>query len=600
MFGKKRDKKQQQDEQQEPDAFSTLKGAKESEAEPPSPPGGRPMMSSEFSMRPAHEDLTKLPETSEPEPEPDHEAPPVETATEPEPEAPVDEGLEACEDQADSAAEATALIERIQRELAELKGAEAARDEDAQRHAQHEHELQAQLDAQRERHAQLEHERDEARAEAERLRAENESARQSDGRLQELEHVLNDTNERANRLQQQLDESHAEVERLRSEQHQHSDVEHEHRARLDELRGAITSMEDRLAQAETRERAMEERLGEAKRRADEAERRAHELDRQVESREAFDVGPDEFCERRRVRLNGVRSVLRQRADQLYRVKTALEHKAREVKEAGAVRHQAEQMLFEARERRTQVEKAYTAIVSQRAKGATGVFIACLAVAWVALCAGAWFGVGMFVPVEYNAHTSVSCDVRGIPEPDASAAAWTEFATALPDDPMFHERLAQRMKARAYDDLATPGSVRTFLRDHATFDSPAPGTVNVTIRSEGAGRTERVLETLATGIVAYSNETKDRRADGAPAAVVEPAAAESQPVEDPRPAIAAGVAGGLTALLLVVAAGVWRSARKAVIESGQEALAGIDHAPAHYETPPAPEAGGVGMQGGMTG
>ncbi|MEM1424899.1 MAG: hypothetical protein AAGH64_12970, partial [Planctomycetota bacterium] len=278
-----------------------------------------------------------------------------------------------------------------------------------------------------------------------------------------------------------------------------------------------------------------------------------------------------------------------------KVKEALELKAQELKGAGEARRQAEQALFEAREQKASSERVYAHVLSMRTKGMTGVFMGGLALAWLALIGASWFGVNAFVPVEHNAHAAIAADTRGLPDPDASAASWTAFALALPEDPMFIERAARRMKTRSYDELASPAQLRSHLRTNAVFESPAPGRVSVTLRGEGDDRTQRVLDTLATSVVAFANETKERRADGAPAAVVEPSSAETAPVDDPRPAIMAGVAGGVTALLLIGAVGVWRSARRSVAETARETLREVEATTrSHYEQPAANSTAGEPM------
>ncbi len=457
----------------------------------------------------------------------------------------------------------------------------------------------------KELHQQIESavsERDGANAENERLRSEQQHSQQDHERVSQLEQELHALREQTSAAESQRDGARQELDRLREEHQRSEQGRSEHQSRIDELTGTIGAMEERVAQAENKENelgseleALRQQISEAaeQRNAACAERDA--LAQKLGQKAEFEVGPDEFCERRRARLNNVRNALGSRSQQLYKVKQVLEHKARELKDAGEARRQAEQMLFEAREQKAMTQRVFTGVQSIRAKGAAGVFVACLTIAWVALLGASWVGVSMFVPVEHNARVGIACDTRGLPDPDASAQAWTAFALALNEDPMFLERAAQRLKTRSYEELASPSDLRDYLAQNAVFDSPGEGRIDITIRGEGRDRTERVLETFATAVVGFANETRERRSDNAPASVVEPASAESTPVDDPRPAIAAGVAGGLTALLLITAIAAWRSARRSLVEGGREALAEIDtHQQSHYETPPAGAEGGQGM------
>ncbi|GAB4555178.1 MAG: hypothetical protein Tsb0013_17930 [Phycisphaerales bacterium] len=476
--------------------------------------------------------------------------------------------------------EAQQRLESLQREFDEASTAHERGDDEHRaemderlRHLEHE------LGAARETIGHLERDRDEARHALEHAHAHDPAIEE---RIHALEGELHTVRESLAHTERERDEARTELDTLRERTQDDARAQEQ----LEELTRAITEMEERVANAEAREQ-------ELTRQSEASRDRAQELEAQLARRAEHEIGPDAFCELRRARLGRVRTALRARSAKLYKVKQALEQKAQDLKDASEIRRQAEQALFEAREQRAMTERVYIGVQRMRAKGTTGMFLGGLAIAWVALAGASWMGVSAFVPVEHNAHTAIACDTRGLPEPYASAASWTEFALALAQDPMFLERAAQRMKTRAYDELASPADLGAFLASNAIIDSPAPGRVNVTLRGEGRDRTQRVLETLATSVVAFANETRERRADGAPSAVIEPASAESQPVDDPRPAIAAGVAGGMTALLLIGAVGAWRSARKAVAESGREALRELDaHTQSHYETPPARQAEGV--------
>ncbi len=84
-----------------------------------------------------------------------------------------------------------------------------------------------------------------------------------------------------------------------------------------------------------------------------------------------------------------------------------------------------------------------------------------------------------------------------------------------------------------------------------------------LRGEGSGRTERELDTFITAVVAYANDTKMLRADQSSTKLIQRAASDGAPIEDPRLAafgIAAGAGCGLVLILTVIA---WRSLRSTV-------------------------------------
>ncbi len=446
------------------------------------------------------------------------------------------------------------LIAHIEDELARLR--EAARGQAEADRLAHERVAEAQAFAEEAKRS----------LEAEQ-RAHEQTRSESAGTIESLTGSISALEARTHELEERAGALEAERDALREE-------------RNAEPAGDDPGTAERIAELESREQELSSELARARRSLVEAGAHITQLKHacaEAQRTRQEHAGADGFNALRRRRLAGVRNALQARGQQMLQVKHALERKAEQLKEADTARSQAEQLLFEARERRNAAERVYQGLAEQKARSGTGVFVGSVAIAWAVLVCGAWFGVDRNAPTTHEAAIALEADARGTADPDEASAMWSAFATGLPEDPQFLEFAARRLKARSYEALATPGSLRTALAERSEWQSNAPGQLTILMNEVGEERSARVLDALGTAVVAYANDTRNRRADGLPAAIVVPAEADPTPIDDTRTALFGAIAGALTAVLLAFAVFAWRGMRKTIMESTREAFVHADAA-----------------------
>ncbi|MCA9304542.1 MAG: hypothetical protein KC996_10510, partial [Phycisphaerales bacterium] len=112
-------------------------------------------------------------------------------------------------------------------------------------------------------------------------------------------------------------------------------------------------------------------------------------------------------------------------------------------------------------------------------------------------------------------------------------AWQEFHEDLLMDPQFMEIACERLKRRGITTLATPGMLLEYLETNLSFQSPAPGRLEVEIRGDGPTRTERILDTYAVTLAGEANRARVSRSDGAGTQLESPAKAQRLPLDNQR-------------------------------------------------------------------
>lgn len=318
---------------------------------------------------------------------------------------------------------------------------------------------------------------------------------------------------------------------------------------------AIATLRERLEASEKRGKSLSNELEDTKNRIN----------------ESSDVEQLATNALRRERLRVYKALLQQQARKLSQAKKMLAKKQEEIARGGGVTsggitsakiEQENAKLIEARRllanERAEIATLRQTVEKKLAKKTSMIGVACASATLVAILIGSWFVAGKFVKPVYNASATIGIDTREIEEGSDKIASWTEFQKQLVTDPQVLDQAAQRFDARGFKQLSTPSDVRAFLGSSLEVADVAPGQIALTIKGEGADRTARVLETLVTALVSYSNDTRDLRADQASTVVVAGAKASGEPVEDPRIAIAGAIAGGASALALFLGVMMWRS------------------------------------------
>lgn len=375
---------------------------------------------------------------------------------------------------------------------------------------------------------------------------------------------------------------------------------------LDQLQQQVAAAEQRAAGAQTQLAQAAERLAEAERKAEQAlkasagsgdaskayEEKIAKYDRVVEAlkgklaasdsqiaaltvrlEEAAAAGShvqpgssaDDLAtvELRRERLRVYKALLQQQARKIAQAKKVLEKRQTELEKNVGSRTRAEENKLNELKQQVQAEKEEVARIrksatARAARNRAGLFVLFFGVGLCFIAGASWFAAGKVAKPTYLATATIGLDERDIVPGSDQVDSWQQFQRQLVSDPQLLEQASQRMDARGFRDLRTPSDLRAFLGENLEVNATQPGRIALAMRGEGEGRTARMLETLVTSLVSYSNDTRDLRRDRASTVVVTPARAEGEPVEDPRVVVAGMIAGGASALALFLAVVFWRS------------------------------------------
>jgi len=268
-------------------------------------------------------------------------------------------------------------------------------------------------------------------------------------------------------------------------------------------------------------------------------------------------------ELRRERLRVYKALLQQQARKIAQAKKVLEKRQTELEKNVGSRTRAEENKLNELKQQVQAEKEEVArirksVTARAARNRAGLFVLFFGMGLCFIAGVSWFAAGKVAKPTYLATATIGLDERDITPGSDQVDSWQQFQRQLVSDPQLLEQASQRMDARGFRDLRTPSDLRAFLGENLEINATQPGRIALAMRGEGEGRTARMLETLVTSLVSYSNDTRDLRRDRASTVVVTPARAEGEPVEDPRVAVAGMIAGGASALALFLAVVFWRS------------------------------------------
>lgn len=305
------------------------------------------------------------------------------------------------------------------------------------------------------------------------------------------------------------------------------------------------------------------------------------------------AGMEEFNTRRRARLRRLRGLLEERARKVIRAREALAKRAEELERA--LQSRAERPDAETDERRRMLEQKMAEaektlamraalteqeqtlrvqarrLMARASKGSAGGVAAALCVMLVASLAGGWALAGRFASSVYLARATIGMERTGEAHSPETTDSWMAFHEALAHDPQLVERAAERMRKRGFADLASPAALASRLREDLEVVAGAKGEITLSLRGEGAGRTEAVLDTFTGALVQMGNDARDRRLDRVSAIIARAAAADEAPIVDARPSAFAAFAGGLTGLSMIAWLVVWRSMARRPVSFGLEEI-----------------------------
>jgi len=514
-----------------------------------------------------------------------------------------------------------AEIAERQRQVEAMASEVERRHSDAQRAEQALASARAQVEAEAERIAGLTREIESRSAELEtkfreadqrlqqaeqRAHALEQHQQQLSQRQSELEHAAAVVNQKAQELAQReaaasskAQQDHGEVAALRRQLEQAGSA-------LDQLQQQVAAAEQRASGAQAELAKAAERLAEAERKAQQAlessagsgeaskayEEKIAKYDRVIEalkgklaasegriaeltvrleeaaaagslSRSGLSVEDLASVELRRERLRVYKALLQQQARKIAQAKKVLEKRQSELEKNVGSRTRAEENKLNELKQQVQAEKEEVARIrksatARAARNRAGLFVLFFGVGLCFIAAASWFAAGKVAKPTYLATATIGLDERDVVAGSDQVDSWQQFQRQLVSDPQLLEQASQRMDARGFRDLRTPSDLRAFLGENLEINATQPGRIALAMRGEGEGRTARMLETLVTSLVSYSNDTRDLRRDRASTVVVVPARAEGEPVEDPRVAVAGMIAGGASALALFLAVVFWRS------------------------------------------
>lgn len=399
------------------------------------------------------------------------------------------------------------------------------------------------------------------------------SKAEAEGTAEKLSEELLEGNRRIERLTAELAEAREEAERGRQAMASGGDgvarhLEEQAAKRIAEVERALG------AQVAERDRELAEARGEIERtRTRLVEAGEHMRRMQADggaSGAASGLGARNAL--RRARLARYKALLHGEAEKLMEAKSALEHKAQSLRSSVEMQaregmsqtaRELEQRAAEVVEAQRQVMKERTALkrMHQRAhsrasRNSAAVCLMALVMTLSMVTGAAWLLTDRYVPATYLAQTRIAVG-EGEQLGAEKLESWGVFIASALEDPQFLSRAAERMRARGFAEIGSAPDLRAELRSSLEVTSPGPGEVSLTLRGEGAGPTERRLETLATSVVGYANDVKDLRQDRAASRVIAAAAADPVPIEDERPIVFGAAAAGGSVLALVLGVVLWR-------------------------------------------
>jgi hypothetical protein len=365
-------------------------------------------------------------------------------------------------------------------------------------------------------------------------------------------------------------------------------VEHEQAARLSEsiasLAGAtdaqagLSALRERIREDASQRNEMKEQLEVTTHQLSDAMSRIVALETRLRARNedgAYIPGGwrnPESMERKRVRLQHARSLMRDQTDKIRKGSEALRKRFEQTERVLSQRAE----LAQARERVIDAERR---VQSAAAKSKVGVVLLCVTTS-IAILAGLSYGIAREVaPATFVATSVISADGRGRDLNGAELAEWKEYHENILKDPRFHQMAGERFQRVGFAELASASAAKQLAEQQIDVQERTPGEMMLSLSGEGSSRTERVLDTFTAAFVSHANAAQTARVDGSVTAVKQQAKSGTDPIDKTRMYWALGMLGGGVLLFGMIAMGIWRklAGAKTQFERDTQMAAVLDQA-----------------------
>lgn len=365
-------------------------------------------------------------------------------------------------------------------------------------------------------------------------------------------------------------------------------VEREQAARLSEsiaslagetdAQAGLTALRERIREDASHRNEMKEQLEVTTHQLSDAMSRIVALETRLRTRSeegAYIPGgwrTPESMERKRVRLQHARSLMRDQTDKIRKGSEALRKRFEQTERVLSQRAE----LAQARERVIDAERK---VQSAAAKSKVGVVLLCVTTS-IAILAGLSYGVAREVaPATFVATAVIAADGRGRDLNGAELAEWKEYHENILKDPRFHQMAGERFQRVGFAELASASAAKQLAEQQIDIHERAPGEMMLSLPGEGSSRTERVLDTFTAAFVSHANAAQTARVDGSVTAVKQQAKAGSDPIDKTRMYWALGMLGGGVLVFGMIALGIWRklAGAKTQFERDTQLAAVLDQA-----------------------
>lgn len=267
----------------------------------------------------------------------------------------------------------------------------------------------------------------------------------------------------------------------------------------------------------------------------------------------------QHLQRRRARLNSVRSAVRER---LRCGEGATPAGGRGDGRDEADRTEHEDLL---RKRHELADRESQMLRRWACQGSIG-SVSRLCVALVLLAIASWFGVRSLLPGTVTATSLVRAQpINGATLDAEQGRAWNDWHQAVLADPIFVNLVRDRIDQSVGFLPGTVDSLERFIASGLTVTSMQPGLLQVRLAGSNRSDSLGVLEAIVTTLVSESQRQLSRRGDGARAEVLPSdgrlATLEPIPVTSHQVRTAGMFFGGSTAVLGLLGFGVYSRLRR---------------------------------------
>ena len=266
------------------------------------------------------------------------------------------------------------------------------------------------------------------------------------------------------------------------------------------------------------------------------------------------VKTDEWTKSRRERLDRVKAILRQQSDKIRRATEALRDRY----------DQCEKVLL----KRAELVEAYQAVADAQSKlakrearsgtllGLSGLGLLLMMIAGIS-----WFVAGQVAPGTYASQVTLVAKAGERNISTADIASWQGYIEQLVSDPQFVEQAAMRMKRRGIEDLSVAGTLASVMSESLDVSSAEPGRIELEFRGDGAGYSQRVMDTFALTVTSHANGARARRIDGALTTIESAASTGKSPLDTKRIETAGMFFGGSSLATFTFGGIFWRRLAK---------------------------------------